>query len=65
MKRLITIIFAGLLLTASLPSCKKCYKCDFNGDVREYCSKDFPDGTSGLKLTVEGYEKQGYKCEEQ
>lgn len=64
MKRVITIIVAGLFITAALPSCKKCYTCDMNGDIREYCSKDFPDGTSGLKMTIEGYEKQGYTCEE-
>ena len=65
MKRVVTIFFAGLLLAATLPSCKKCYKCNFNGDVREYCSKDFPDGTAGLNITIDGYEKQGYVCDKQ
>jgi hypothetical protein len=63
MKRfaLISIIFFSL--ASGFSSCKKCYSCDFGGgNVREFCSKDFPDGTSGLKLTVDAYEKQGYKC---
>ena len=56
-----SLLFTVVLFT--LPSCKKCYSCDFgNKDVRELCSKDFPDGTDGLQLTVDAYEKQGYKC---
>lgn len=50
-------------LSAGLSSCKKCYTCDFgNNNVQELCSKDFPDGTDGLQMTVEAYEDQGYKC---
>ena len=57
------IFFFFAALTLTLSSCKKCYTCDFgNKDVRELCSKDFPDGTDGLQLTVDAYEKQGYKC---
>lgn len=65
MKRFVTIVFAGLLLAGTLPSCKKCYKCDYNGDVRELCSKDFPDGTAGLMLTIKANEERGYTCEQQ
>ncbi len=57
------ILFLFSAFVFGLSSCKKCYVCDFgNGDVQELCSKDFPDGTSGLKLSVDAYEKQGYKC---
>lgn len=56
------IVFAAILLTC-FSSCNKCYTCDFGkGDVREYCSKDFPDKNEGLKLTIDAYEEQGYKC---
>ena len=59
-----TIVF--LLFTSFslvLSSCKKCYTCDFgNDDVREFCSKDFPDKNDGLKLTIDAYEAQGYEC---
>ncbi len=56
------IIFAAIILTC-FSSCSKCYTCDFGkNDVREYCSKDFPDKTEGLKLTIDAYEEQGYKC---
>jgi hypothetical protein len=59
---LLAFTFSAFAFT-SLSSCKKCYVCDFGkGDVRELCSKDFPDGTSGLKLTIDAYEQQGYKC---
>lgn len=64
MKKLITIVFAGMLLSVSMSSCKKCYTCNFHGEVRELCSKDLPDGTSGLELTVKGYEDRGYTCTE-
>ncbi len=58
----LSIVFAGLILTG-FSSCKKCYTCDFgNNDVREFCSKDFPDGNDGLKLTIDAYEAQGYTC---
>ncbi|MFN8323517.1 MAG: hypothetical protein U0T74_12725 [Chitinophagales bacterium] len=63
---MIRIIFLSALflsLAIGFSSCKKCYTCDFgSNDVREFCSKDFPDGTDGLKMTVEAYEEQGYKC---
>jgi hypothetical protein len=65
MKRFVFIIAAGLLLSLNFSSCKKCYSCDFgNNDVREFCSKDFPDKTEGLQMTIDAYEKQGYKCTE-
>ena len=65
MKRLLFIFSLSVFLLSSFSSCKKCYVCDFgNGDVRELCSKDFPDGTSGLEITVDAYEKQGYQCTE-
>jgi hypothetical protein len=64
MKKLVAIFFAGMFLTASLSSCKKCYVCDFDGEQRELCSKDLPDGTKGLKLTIQGYEDRGYTCTE-
>lgn len=63
MKRFVFIFSFTVIALCSFNSCKKCYECDFGkGGVRELCSKDFPDGTSGLELTVEAYEKQGYKC---
>lgn len=63
MKRMFLFFAAAILLSSGITSCKKCYTCDFgNNDVREFCSKDFPDGTDGLKLTIDAYEKQGYKC---
>jgi hypothetical protein len=65
MKKIIAVVFAGLIMSASLSSCKKCYTCNFSGNVREICSKDLPDGTSGLKLTIQGYEERGYTCTEQ
>ncbi len=59
------IFYAVILLVcvASTSGCKKCYECDFNGDKREICSKDLPDGMDGLKMTIDAYESQGYKCE--
>lgn len=63
MKRFIFLSSFFIVSVSFFSSCKKCYTCDFgNGDVRELCSKDFPDGTSGLEITVDAYEKQGYQC---
>ena len=63
MKQFVLLIFVAVLFSVGFSSCKKCYSCDFgNNDVRELCSKDFPDGTDGLKLTIDAYEAQGYKC---
>lgn len=63
MKKLTGILVMAVFVLTAMSSCKQCYTCDFGGnDVREYCSKDFPDGTSGLKLTISGYEDRGYKC---
>ncbi len=60
---IVLLMFA--FMSVAFSSCKKCYTCDFgNSDVRELCSKDFPDGTDGLKMTIDEYEKQGYKCTE-
>ena len=53
---------AAIALVTSAGSCNKCYECDFNGDKREICAKDLPDGMSGLKLTIDGYESRGYVC---
>ncbi|MCW5908829.1 MAG: hypothetical protein KIS94_13280 [Chitinophagales bacterium] len=65
MIRIIAGVFLAIFAVTTFSSCKKCYECDFkNGVVRELCSKDFPDGTSGLKLTIDAYETQGYKCVE-
>jgi hypothetical protein len=65
MKRsvLLFIIFSAAVFCFS--SCKKCVTCTFQGapvQVSTYCSKDFPDGTKGLNLTVKGWEAQGYTC---
>ena len=63
MKRFSVLLFCLFLLSLTFSSCKKCYQCDFGGgDVRDFCPKDFPDGNDGLKLTIDAYEKQGYKC---
>ena len=63
MKKIVVAAFLFVSISLSFSSCKKCYTCDFgNGDVREYCSKDFPEGTPDLKMTIDAYEKQGYKC---
>jgi hypothetical protein len=63
MKRLAAVLVILGSLCFSFSSCKKCYSCDFgNGDVRKFCSKDFPDGNSGLQLTVKAYEQEGYTC---
>jgi len=63
MKRFCLFLLTALFLGIGFSSCQKCYSCDFgSGDVRELCSKDFPDGYDGLKLTIDGYEEQGYKC---
>lgn len=63
--RSLAVGFFFIIILSTLGSCKKCYVCDFgNKGVRELCSKDFDDGTSGLKLTVDAYEAQGYKCTE-
>lgn len=63
MKKLIAILIIGAAVTVQFTSCTKCYTCDFgNGDVREFCPKDFPDKGDGLKMTIDAYEKQGYKC---
>lgn len=65
MKRsgLLFIIFCAVAFGFS--SCKKCVTCTFQGAPEQsgtYCSKDFPDGTKGLNLTVKGWEAQGYTC---
>lgn len=63
MKHTFLLLFFAALIATSFSSCKKCYTCDFgNNDVREYCSKDFPDKTDGFKMTIDAYEAQGYKC---
>lgn len=63
MKRISLFLFVAILLSLSVSSCSKCYTCDFgNDDVREFCSKDFPDKNDGLKLTIDAYEAQGYDC---
>lgn len=63
MKRFLMFLFCAVTLSAGFSSCSKCYTCDFgNNDVREFCSKDFPDKTEGLKLTIDAYEAQGYTC---
>lgn len=54
---------ALLVCIACSSGCQKCYECNFNGDTREICSKDLPDGMDGLKMTVDAYEDQGYTCE--
>jgi hypothetical protein len=63
MKHLILGSLITIILASGVSSCKKCYSCDFGGgDVREYCSKDFPDKTAGLKMTIDAYQARGYKC---
>lgn len=62
MKNLIVLALICTILSLSFSSCSKCYTCNFNGDVREICSKDLPDGNAGLNLTIQAYEDQGYKC---
>jgi hypothetical protein len=63
MKRFSLFLFVATLLSFSASSCSKCYTCDFgNDDVREFCSKDFPDKSEGLKMTIDAYEEQGYEC---
>ncbi len=63
MKRFSLFIMLAAALGTGLSSCSKCYTCDFgNNDVREYCSKDFPDKTEGLNMTIKAYEERGYKC---
>jgi hypothetical protein len=66
MKLMKNTLVAGILLIMmafGFSSCQKCYTCDFgNGNIREICSKDLPDGNAGLKLTIDGYEQRGYKC---
>lgn len=63
MKKLLVILTLTSAAIISISSCSKCYTCDFgNGDVRDYCAKDFPDKKDGLKLTIDAYEAQGYKC---
>lgn len=63
MKQVIAISLLALVMSVGLSSCKKCYTCDFGGgDVREFCSKDFPDKTAGLNMTIDAYQEQGYKC---
>ena len=63
MKRFVLLMSVAFILSIGFSPCKKCYSCDFgNNDVREFCSKDFPDGTEGLQMTVDAYEEQGYTC---
>lgn len=63
MKRTLLFLVVATLLSFSVSSCSKCYTCDFgNDDIREFCSKDFPDKNDGLKLTIDAYEAQGYEC---
>lgn len=60
---IVVLLFATLMLAFS--SCKKCYTCTFSEDnVQELCSKDFPDGTDGLMMTVQAFDEQGYTCTE-
>lgn len=57
--------YAGVIVAMlfMLAGCNKCYRCDFGIDgMRDFCSKDFPDRTAGLKMTIKDYEKQGIKC---
>jgi hypothetical protein len=58
------LAFATLIfISFSISSCSKCYTCDFgDNDIRDFCPKDFPDKADGLKMTIDAYEKQGYKC---
>ncbi|MFN8298128.1 MAG: hypothetical protein U0T75_03410 [Chitinophagales bacterium] len=63
MKKVGIIVLVAFAILVQFTSCSKCYKCDFgNSDVREYCPKDFPDKSAGLKMTIDAYEAQGYKC---
>ncbi len=63
MKKIGFLILAAAAISIQLSSCSKCYECDFgNSDVREYCPKDFPDKADGLKMTIDAYQQQGYKC---
>ena len=63
MKKTLVVCMLLSLMVFGFSSCKKCYTCDFgNGDIRELCSKDMPDGNAGLRLTIDAYEAQGYKC---
>ena len=61
-----TFMVTALLFTVMafcFSSCQKCYTCTFNkGNVQERCSKDYPGGSEALKLTIDEFEKQGYKC---
>jgi hypothetical protein len=63
MKKFIASVVILGFIAVQFSSCSKCYSCDFgSNDVREFCPKDFPDGADGLKLTIDAYEVQGYKC---
>lgn len=63
MKKIGFIILMAVAMSVQLTSCSKCYQCDFGkSDVREFCPKDFPDKSAGLKMTIDAYEQQGYKC---
>ena len=63
MKKFVVLSLLLVVLVCSFSSCQKCYTCDFgNGVVQERCSKDYPGGPEALKLTIDAFEKQGYKC---
>jgi len=63
MKKFIASVAILGFIAFHISSCAKCHSCDFGkGDVREFCPKDFPDGASGLKMTIKAYEEQGYVC---
>lgn len=65
MKRLLVVSFLFTVLAFGFSSCNKCYTCDFgNGDVQERCSDKKQGGVEALKLTIDEFEKQGYKCTE-
>ena len=63
MKRSVLLFIIFCATAFGFSSCKKCYTCNFgSGDIRSYCTKDFPDGNKGLNNTIKGYEGQGYTC---
>lgn len=63
MKNIFVMCMLFTVMVFSFSSCSKCYTCDFgNGAIEERCSKDYPGGPEALKLTIDEFEKQGYKC---
>lgn len=64
MKKTVAYLAFITIVAIQFTSCKKCYVCNFSGAEKELCTDDFPDKNAGLKLSIDGYEKQGYVCNE-